>query len=126
MVFKRFEDIIAWQKAQEIAILTYKSFSNCRDFGFKDQICRASVSISNNVAEGFYRPSSSDFIRFLFYSVGSCNEVKSMTYLAIELNYLDETEKKHIFALCDETNRILIGLINSIKNQSKNKLDDSK
>ena len=65
MWIKRFEDIIAWQKAQDLAVEVYSVFKNLRDFGFKDQITRASVSISNNIAEGFDRGSDADFIRFL-------------------------------------------------------------
>jgi four helix bundle protein len=53
MKIQRFEDIIAWQKSQEFAVAIYRSFSEIKDFGFKDQIQRAAVSISNNVAEGF-------------------------------------------------------------------------
>ena len=55
MKIERFEEIIAWQKAQDVAVDIYFSFSNAKDYSFKDQICRASVSISNNIAEGFDR-----------------------------------------------------------------------
>lgn len=83
MAIQKFEDIIAWQKAQDLAIEIYYEFSNLRDYGFKDQICRAVVSISNNIAEGFDRSSDADFSRFLYISIGSCSEVKSMLYLAV-------------------------------------------
>lgn len=53
MKFDRFEEILGWQKAKEFTLNIYKSFSNCKDFAFKDQIQRASVSIMNNIAEGF-------------------------------------------------------------------------
>jgi four helix bundle protein len=55
MVIERFEDIIAWQKAKEITLVIYALFSDKRDFGFKDQIQRAAVSVMNNIAEGFER-----------------------------------------------------------------------
>lgn len=61
MAIQKFEDIIAWQKAQLLAIEIYTVFSVIKDFGFKDQICRAVVSISNNIAEGFDRSSNADF-----------------------------------------------------------------
>ncbi len=60
-----FEDIIAWQKSQELAVKIYIAFGSLRDFGFKDQICRASVSVSNNIAEGYARESKIEFNRFL-------------------------------------------------------------
>jgi len=59
-----------------------------KDFGFKDQICRASVSVMNNIAEGFERRSDAEFKRFLFIAKGSCGEVRSMLYLALELRYI--------------------------------------
>jgi len=65
MAIQRFEDIIAWQKAQDLAVEIYNVFQSSRDFGFRDQICRAVVSISNNIAEGFDRSSDADFKRFL-------------------------------------------------------------
>lgn len=87
MTIQRFEDIIAWQKAQDLAVKIYGEFGYSRDFSFKDQICRAVVSISNNIAEGFDRNTTSkEFVRFLLISKGSCAEVKSMLYLAIKLN----------------------------------------
>jgi four helix bundle protein len=58
MRFDRFEDMIVWQKSQELALLVYKTFQACKDFGFRDQIQRATVSISNNTAEGFERKSN--------------------------------------------------------------------
>ena len=65
MKIERFEDIIAWQKAKQLTILIYKDFGNSKDFGFKDQIQRASVSIMNNIAEGFERRSNKEFRQFL-------------------------------------------------------------
>jgi len=57
----RFEDLIAWQKAQDLAVGIYELFKGIRDFSFKDQICRAVVAISNNIAEGFDRGTNKDF-----------------------------------------------------------------
>ncbi|MEZ4902586.1 MAG: four helix bundle protein [Spirosomataceae bacterium] len=71
MKIDKFEDIIAWQKAQNFAVLIYKHIHSLRDFSFKDQICRASVSISNNIAEGFDRQTPKEFIRFLYISKAS-------------------------------------------------------
>jgi four helix bundle protein len=67
MKITSFEDLLAWRKAQDIAELVYKNFDTLRDFGFRDQICRASVSISNNIAEGFDRYSKKEFVRFFIY-----------------------------------------------------------
>lgn len=111
---KRFEDLIAWQKAQDLAVLIYQNFSKSSDYGFKDQICRASVSISNNIAEGFERNSDADFKRFLRIAKGSSNEVKSMIYLANRLNLIEEKEVNSFLEKTNEINRIISGLISSL------------
>ena len=94
MKIVRFEDIIAWQKSQDLAVDIYLIFEDIRDFGFKNQIQRAVVSISNNIAEGFDRFSDKEFIRFLNISLSSCNEVKSMLYLSCRLNYISKEQSR--------------------------------
>ena len=115
MAIKRFEDIIAWQKAQDLAFDIYGLFRDSRDFGFKDQICRAAVSISNNVAEGFDRPGNLEFRRFLNIARTSCNEVKSMSYLAERLEYISKAKKDELILKTEEISRIILGLINSLE-----------
>lgn len=109
-----FEDLIAWQKAQDLAIFIYQDFKDLQDFSFKDQICRASVSISNNIAEGFERRTNKDFTRFLYIARGSCSEVKSMLYLARKLDYLENSKTEKFIQLCEEILKILRGLIKSL------------
>jgi four helix bundle protein len=91
----KFEDIIAWQKSQNFAVEIYDVFSELRDWDFRNQICRASVSISNNIAEGFDRSSNADFIRFLYFSLASASEVKSMLYLSLRLKYIRRRKAKN-------------------------------
>jgi len=117
MGIKSFEEIIAWQKAQAYAVDIYSTFANNKDYSFKDQICRASVSISNNIAEGFDRGSKADFRRFLFISLSSCSETKSMLYLANRLNYIDEKCKTEYITKANEISKIIRGLINSLSNK---------
>ncbi len=90
MVIERFEDIIAWQKSMQLAVMIYKLFKHCKDYSFRDQICRATVSISNNIAEGYERKTNKEFKQFLFIAKGSCGEVRSMTHLAFSLNYISK------------------------------------
>lgn len=115
MRVKRFEDLIAWQKGQEPAVEIYKAFSNCRDYDFRNQICRASVSISNNIAEGFGRYSDNQFAHFLDIAGGSCNEVKSMVYLAERLQYVTESEKVRLLALSEEQSKIIYSLTQTVR-----------
>ena len=111
MRINRFEDVIAWQKGQDLAVFIYETFGQIKDFSFKDQICRASVSVSNNVAEGFDRGGDKEFVRFLTISRASNSEVKSMIYLAQKLKYLDSERTNYALSLCDETGKVINGLI---------------
>jgi len=114
MPFKSFEDILAWQKAGKLALHIYKEFSLCRDFGFKDQIQRASVSVPNNIAEGFERGSVRDFKKFLYIARGSCGEIRSMLILAFKLKYISASSFKELNSLSLEISRIIYGLIKKI------------
>ena len=67
--------------------------SSCRDYGFKDQIQRAAVSIMNNIAEGFESGSDAKFLNFLNISRGSCTEVRSMLYLCEDLSFCTKEER---------------------------------
>ena len=106
---------MAWQKAKELSILVYKSFESSRDFGFRDQVQRASVSVMNNIAEGFERQTNKEFRQFLYIAKGSCAEVRSMLYLAADLKLIDEVKFQEIQMVNLQTSRILFGLIKSLK-----------
>jgi four helix bundle protein len=90
-------------------------FRDNKDFGFKNQICRAVVSISNNIAEGFERKGQKEFKQYLHIALGSSSEVKSMVYLAEKLNYITKEEQRVLFAKSEEVGRLIFGLIRSIK-----------
>lgn len=114
MKIEKFEDIIAWQKAQELSLIIYKSFTSSRDFGFRDQIQRASVSVMNNIAEGFERGSNKEFKHFLFIAKGSCAEVRSMLYLALGLKYITKEQYENYYNLVMDTSRLLSGFIKTL------------
>ncbi len=111
----KFEDIIAWQKAQDFAVEIYTSFKESKDWDYRNQICRATVSISNNIAEGFDRSSNADFKRFLYISLASCSEVKSMLILATRLGYLNDKSSKALILQSEEISKIINGFIKSLK-----------
>jgi four helix bundle protein len=114
MTIERFEDIIAWQKAKEMTSLIYKDFAESKDFGFKDQIQRAGVSVMNNIAEGFERKTNNEFKQFLFIAKGSCGEIRSMLYLAKELNKISESNFDKLYTLAEEISKILSGFIKTL------------
>lgn len=111
MSIKSFEDIIAWQKAKELTVEVYKVCGDSKDFGYKDQLQRATVSIMNNIAEGFERQSNKDFRKFLFIAKGSCGEVRSLIRLGLELNYITARDGERLIASSSEVSKILSGFI---------------
>jgi four helix bundle protein len=115
MKIERFEDIVAWQKARVLCVEVYKAFELSKDYGFKDQIQRASVSVMNNIAEGFERRSNKEFIYFLYIAKGSCGEVRSMLILAKELDKLPDESVSILEKKAEEVSMIISGLIRSLK-----------
>ncbi len=111
----RFEDIISWQKSKILALEIYKIFGDSNDFGFKNQIQRAAISVMNNIAEGFERKTNKEFKYFLFVSKGSVAEVRSMLHLAKDLNMIDEEKFSELYKQTIEISRLLSGLIKNIK-----------
>lgn len=114
MTIEKFEDIIAWQKSKELVLDIYKEFKLCRDFSFRDQIQRAAISVMNNIAEGFERKGDKEFSRFLFISKGSCGEVRSMLYLALELKYINKDKSDLLYKNSLEISKMLSGFIKKL------------
>lgn len=106
----KFEDLIIWQDSRCLVNNVYKEFRDVKDYGFKDQIQRASVSIMNNIAEGFERYSDVEFRRFLIIAKASCGEVRSMLYLAEDLNYLNQKQAE----LLRQNSRVISGSIQNL------------
>jgi four helix bundle protein len=117
--FQSFEEIEAWQKARELTRKIYtvaKAGTFSRDFGLRDQICRASVSIMSNIAEGFDRSGTGEFMQFLAIAKGSAGEVKSQLYVAVDQNYISKETFDLLLALAAETGRLIGGLMNYLRN----------
>jgi len=114
MKINSFEDIIAWQKARELTIACYQLVRDSKDYGFKDQLQRASVSVMNNIAEGFERQGNKEFRKFLFIAKGSCGEVRSMIRLGESLGLISVQDSDRLVNLSSEISKILSGLIKSL------------
>lgn len=111
-MINRFEDLEVWKEGMRLAVEIYRSLSSCRDYGLRDQMQRAAVSIPSNIAEGFDRNTNKDFIRFLYISKGSCAELRTQIYIALETDILN---KKISNNLLDSTKKISAMLHNLIK-----------
>lgn len=92
MKIKKFEDLPVWQEARIFTKEIYSLSKDTplkKDYGLKDQIQRAAVSVIANIAEGFERNNNKEFIKFLGYSKGSAGEVRALLYLALDLDYIN-------------------------------------
>jgi len=118
----RFEELIAWQKARELTRAVYDATRNERfskDFGLSRQLQRAAVSMMSNIAEGFERDNRGDFHRFLSVAKGSCAEVRSQLYVALDIGYIEPPQFEKLQGQADEVGRIIGGLRTSVEKQRR-------
>lgn len=125
----RFEELQCWVAARELTVEIYKLSANgmlSKDYGMKNQIRRASLSIMNNIAEGFTRYSKKEFVRFLDIGQSSAGEVKSMIYLMDDLNYFDKNTIESLHQKVDKARNLTLGMLKYLvkkmeeKDKSKN------
>lgn len=115
---KRFEDIEGWKIARTLTKKIYEVTSFglfSKDFGLKDQIRRASVSIMSNIAEGFERDGNKEFINFLSIAKGSAGEVRSQLYVALDQAYISNDQFRDLYNLVVENGRVIAGLMNYLR-----------
>ena len=115
---ERFEDLVAWQRARELAREIYSTCRNgplSKDYALANQLTRAAGSTMANIAEGFDRHGPKEFHRFLSTANGSNAEVRSHLYLALDAGYLTESEFNRLKAMAEETGRIIAGLRAAVK-----------
>ena len=108
---RKLENLKVWQDARVLTNSIYSMMSDCRDYGFKDQIQRASVSIMNNIAEGSESGSDSLFVRYLNIAKGSCSEVKSMLYLCLDLGFCTEQRQAELMTMLQSISNQIYKLI---------------
>jgi four helix bundle protein len=104
---KNFEELLIWQESMSIAKAVYQLLKDCKDFGLKDQMQRASVSVPSNIAEGSERGSDKDFIRFLRMAKGSLAELRTQLLLAIDLEIVSQEAGKFILQNCVKTSKMI-------------------
>ncbi len=115
MKIEKFEDIKAWKEARKLVKEIYDIFRNTKDYGFKDQIQRAAISAMSNISEGFDRGSNKEFIQYLVISRSSVSEVKSLSYAALDIGYIDEKTFERISEQCLKVSNLLNGFIRYLK-----------
>ena len=118
MRIKRFEELECWQEARSLTKSIYNYIKRpdfSKDFRLSGQISGASISVMNNVSEGFDSRSNNEFVRFLTYSRRSCSEVQNCLYIALDQNYILENEFTSTYKHCEKVRKIIDGLIRYLK-----------
>ena len=116
--FNKFEEIECWKKARELTRRIYEITNQpafARDFGLKDQIRRAAVSVMSNIAEGYDRSGTAEFVQFLATAKGSAAEVRCQLYVAADQGYIQEQHFHELNFLASETSRMLAGLMKYLR-----------
>ena len=114
MKITRFEDLDCWQQARELTRSIYRLTADskfAKDYGLKDQMRRASVSIMANIAEGFARKGSKEFGQFLFVAKASAAELQSHAYVTLDQGYMGEPDFNELYDKLDHVSRMLSNLI---------------
>ena len=115
---ERFEDILGWQSGRELCNLVYtltKKDSFSRDFGLRDQIRRAAISVISNIAEGYESQNNRTFIRFLYIARASSGEVRAQAYIALDQKYISQEEFDQLYTLSTQTSRRIAGFISYLE-----------
>jgi len=121
---KRFEDLEVWQRSRELANLIYafsKDGTFSRDFGLRDQIRRAAVSIMSNIAEGFESSTQQTFTKYLGHAKASAGEVRAQLYIVKDQGYISEEEFEKAFAMAEICSKQLARFIQYLRNQPNNR-----
>ena len=119
MAYSSFEELEVWKRSCRLAVRIYQILDGCRDFGMKDQMTRAAVSISSNIAEGAERDSVKEFIRFLHISKGSSAELRTQAYIASRIKLIGEAEQAEIVEELKSISKMLQRLIEALKLKSQ-------
>lgn len=118
---RRFEDLICWKKARELAnfIFTLTDNKTFKDLDLKRQIRRAAISPISNIAEGFDRGTRAEFVDALFIAKGEVGEVRSQLYIAYDRRYIDISIFRNGLRLTDECSRLIQSFVTKVKSDSR-------
>ena len=114
-----YRKLYIWQESFQVAVTVHRLFVSCKDFGFKDQISRSSVSVPSNIAEGEERETRKESVRFLYYAKGSCGELVTQLLLAKEFGYIGQDEADELVVRANIVSRKIASLIKFRSGQVK-------
>lgn len=110
-----FEKLEVWKRSSRLCVDLYRVLRVCPDRGFKDQICRAALSVPSNIAEGYERNSRKEYIQFLRFAKGSCGELRTQVYVGAKVGFLDGSTARKLVKETTALSNMLGGLIAKLK-----------
>lgn len=110
-----FESLDVWRRSSRLSVQLYKNLSACRDYGFRDQITRAALSVPSNIAEGYERGSTKDYLRFLRIAKGSAGELRTQLYIGREAGFVSEALAQDWLAAITEISKMLQGMVRTLE-----------
>lgn len=122
MAYCSFEELDVWKRACKMSVRIYALLKESRDFGLKDQMTRAAVSVASNIAEGAERDTPADFKRFLHIAKGSAAELRTQVYIATRIGILSQEAEDELTPELKRISAMIHGLINSLNRQAKSSL----
>jgi four helix bundle protein len=119
MSYRSFEELDVWKLACRLSVRIYEVLKGCKDYGLKDQMTRAAVSIPSNIAEGAERDSKIEFTRFLHIAKGSAAELRTQVYIASQISIISNEVQKELVEDLKKISSMLHALINSVASSHK-------
>ncbi len=117
-MYQSFEDLVVWKRACKVAVRVFELLRDCREYGLRDQMQRAGVSVASNIAEGCER-GGKDFVRFLRVAHGSSAELRTQRYIAAKIGVLTTEATTQLVTELKEISKMATGLAHSISRQDK-------
>lgn len=118
-----FENLDVWKRSARLSSEIYKTLAGLKDYSYKDQITRSSLSIPSNIAEGMDRTTAKEKARFLDIAKGSVAELRTQVYIGMEISYINKEIGKKWISETQEISAMLVGLIRSLKTTNKKTAD---
>ena len=113
-----FENLDVWKKSCSLSVRIYTLLKDCRDYGLKDQMLRAAVSIASNIAEGSERKSIPDFKRYINIALGSAAELRTQVYIAQQVKLISDQDANYLVEELKSISKMLQALHSSLKPKS--------
>ena len=109
-----FENLDVWKRSARLSADIYRALQSCKDWGFRDQLVRSALSVPSNVAEGYERNSRNEYVWFLTIAKGSCGELRTQLYIAMDVEPIERSVAKRFVTEAAELSKMLQGMISTL------------